>query len=260
MVFLQPDDESSDTFAFDDDRTLWCDHTDVNATELINADAEHLACFAHSLQLVVRDGLASITGPSRGVISKCCKLTSLTHQSALFRGSYEAVMGTGRSIPAANDTRWNSTYRQIVVISNLDIELLASLLKQTNHDNLVLSAKEVAILQELVEVLAPFAEATDLSQGEKTVTISCIVPTVLALNRFLGAHKSSSSLSLSKSLHRSLHTRYTIRRSLSFTGDVNRARQQPQLCRWTIWKRSLRDGSSSEAFICLSLDSRFASY
>lgn len=145
MVFLQPDDESSDTFAFDDDRTLWCDHTDVNATELINADAEHLACFAHSLQLVVRDGLASITGPSRGVISKCCKLTSLTHQSALFRGSYEAVMGKGRSIPAANDTRWNSTYRQIVVISNLDIELLASLLKQTNHDNLVLSAKEVAV-------------------------------------------------------------------------------------------------------------------
>jgi len=34
---------------------LWCDHTDVNATELINADAEHLAYFAHSFYDCVLD-------------------------------------------------------------------------------------------------------------------------------------------------------------------------------------------------------------
>jgi len=44
-----------------------------------------------------------------------------------------------------------------------------------------LTAKEVAQLQEMVSLLAPFTEATDLTQADKTVTISCVVPTVLTL-------------------------------------------------------------------------------
>jgi len=34
-------------------------------------------------------------------------------------------------------------------------------------------------------LLAPFAEAIDLTQADKTVTISCVVPTVLTLRRLL---------------------------------------------------------------------------
>ena len=48
-----------------------------------------------------------------------------------------------------------------------------------------MNAKELAQLQELVSLLAPFAEAADLTQGDKIVTVSCVVPTILALRRLL---------------------------------------------------------------------------
>ena len=42
--------------------------------------------------------------------------------------------------------------------------------------------KDLAQLTELCELLAPFLEATDITQGEKSVTISLVVPCILSLN------------------------------------------------------------------------------
>ncbi|KAK1906471.1 Tryptophan synthase alpha chain, partial [Dissostichus eleginoides] len=42
--------------------------------------------------------------------------------------------------------------------------------------------RDYAQLKELIEVLDPFLEATDLTQGEKTVTVSVVVPCVLSLH------------------------------------------------------------------------------
>ena len=47
------------------------------------------------------------------------------------------------------------------------------------------SAREWSQLQELVTVLQPFPEATNLTQGEKIVTISIVLPSVLSLNNHL---------------------------------------------------------------------------
>ena len=40
-------------------------------------------------------------------------------------------------------------------------------------------------MQELIQILKPFAEATDLTQGDSVVTISCVLPVVLSLARSL---------------------------------------------------------------------------
>ena len=40
-------------------------------------------------------------------------------------------------------------------------------------------------LKELCDILKPFAEATDLTQGEKVVTVSAVLPSVLSLNNNL---------------------------------------------------------------------------
>ena len=68
------------------------------------------------------------------------------------------------------------------------------MLKQTHDDNIIISVKEYGYLREISEVLGPFAEATDFSQGDKTVTISCMVPTVLSLHRILESKQSTGSL------------------------------------------------------------------
>ncbi len=41
------------------------------------------------------------------------------------------------------------------------------------------------MLDELVDILSPFAEATDLTQGDQYSTIGCVVPTVVALMKHL---------------------------------------------------------------------------
>ena len=105
----------------------------------------------------------------------------IVHQSALFR----AAFGQGKSVPASNDTRWNSVYRQIEAVVELDQLRLLDVLQETSHENWVMNAKELAQLQELVSLLSPFAEATDLTQGDKTITVSCVVPTILTLRRLL---------------------------------------------------------------------------
>jgi len=72
---------------------------------------------------------------------------------------------------------------------DLEQSKLADVLRDTNHDNLILSKKDVEQLNELVDLLAPFAKATDLCQDEQTVTVSCVVPVVLSLNRLLTEKK-----------------------------------------------------------------------
>lgn len=54
---------------------------------------------------------------------------------------------------------------------------------------MIFTAREWNQIEELVDVLQPFAEATDLTQGEKIVTISAVVPCVLSLNHHLENQK-----------------------------------------------------------------------
>jgi len=73
---------------------------------------------------------------------------------------------------------------QLNALANLDQQKLTDL-KSTAHENLSLNTLELQQLQEVVEVLAPFAELTDVCQGDKSTTISCIVPGHLNLIQLL---------------------------------------------------------------------------
>jgi len=168
-----------------DDPSLWEDGSnefDIQSVAGINC--EHIACFAHSLQLVVHDGLGCLQ-VARSVTGKCSKLADIIHQSALFCGAYEKALGAGKIVPSSNDTHWNSTFCQLQCIADLDQVKLNGLLRDTNHDHLMFTAKDLNMLQELVRILAPFAEATDLTQGDRMLTISCTVPILLSLHNIL---------------------------------------------------------------------------
>ena len=160
-----------------DDPSLWQDVPGLNLETVVELEGhqEHVSCFAHSLQLVVRDGL-DVVSSGRPLMSKCSKIANIVHQSAFFRCEFERVMGSqGKSIPATNNTRWNSTFKQLHAFLSLDITPLNKVLCDTNRENLTLLPKDVAQLKELVDILTPFAEATDLTQGDQVVTIGCVV-------------------------------------------------------------------------------------
>jgi len=199
-----------DDYPFDD-LLLWQDLDGDTVTDILKAmgnQCEHISYFVHSLQLVVRDGLSCLA-VCRPLLAKCSKLSNLVHQSANFRGTFETMMGNGHIIPSSNDTRWNSTFRQLQVIAELDHAKLNSVLQSTDHQNLILSNKELNQLTELVGILESFCEATDVTQGEKTVTISCVIRTVLSLDKILGMHQQSIFSVFVKVLCQGLHDRFS---------------------------------------------------
>lgn len=169
---------------------------------------QRLSCFAHSLQLVVGDGMKELKSMSRA-ISKICKLASLLHTSTIFKEKFESIFGKGKSIPVATVTRWSSQFRQVEAVIQLEHAALSEMC-QIDFENVVLSQREWAQCQELSQILGPFAEATDLTQGDKVVTISMVVPTVLELRSHLDAMDGERKLcrSLTRALRASLERRF----------------------------------------------------
>ncbi|XP_035802212.1 uncharacterized protein LOC118470004 [Amphiprion ocellaris] len=155
------------------------------------------------------DGLKD-TKVTTSSLSKLSKLSSLLHTSTTFKEEFEAAYGERNSIPAAVNTRWNLTLRQVQAALRCDHLKLSSYQEKVGHRELTFTAREGSLLKELVDILKSFAEATDMTQWEKLVTISSVVPSVLALNhhlekmipqvRFLG--------SLVRSLQESLKNRF----------------------------------------------------
>ena len=112
-VILSPGELSVTVEGNVDDASLWEDDPDTTSVDgLASLECEHIPCFAHSLQLVIHDGLASLN-MARNLLAKCCKLANLLHQSSLFRSYYEEMMGKGKIIPSSNETRWNSTFTSL---------------------------------------------------------------------------------------------------------------------------------------------------
>lgn len=183
------DDEAHEPEAAIDNPDLWQDVDEADQhviLETVNASCkrERLSCFDHTLHLVVGDGLKDTKCVS-SALAKCCKISSMIHTSSLFSTAFEQAFGPNKSIPAAVITRWNSTLRQIKSLISLDMKKLCDVLEAQGQKHLVFSAREWAQLNELVDLLDPFLEATSLTEGDKVVTISFAMPSVLALIRHL---------------------------------------------------------------------------
>lgn len=193
-----------------DDPELWNDLTleDQQTVDAAMAKKQRLQCFAHTLQLVVGDGLkeTKVMTPS---LSKLSKLSSLLHTSTTFKDVFEAEFGE-RGIPAAVNTRWNSTLRQVKAVLQCDHLKLCRVLEKAGHKELLFTAREWNLLKEVVDILKPFGEATDLTQGEKIVTISSVVPSILSLNHHLEKLKPQVRFlsGLVRSLQASLNKRF----------------------------------------------------
>jgi hypothetical protein len=187
-------DEMHEHVTIVDEEGLWqglAESDDSAVGHYMETLGSRLSCFAHTLQLVIKDGLAKISSSKgsnmKAVMGKCLKMSALCHQSALFRTAFEEAFGKGRAIPAANATRWNSTHTQLKAICNLDLAKLNDMLRTANHICLVVSQREMAMLQEFVHLLQPFAEATERTQGENYATVGCVVPTVIGLYKYLSS-------------------------------------------------------------------------
>jgi hypothetical protein len=171
-----------------DNAEIWNDLEPEENLAVINAIESHclrerLSCFDHTLHLIVGDGLKETRCVS-AALAKVSKISSTLHTSASFKEVFEQVFGS-RGIPAAIAVRWNSTLRQIKAVLILDFKTLCDTLEGHGLKNLVLTPREWTQVTELAEVLDPFLEATQYTEGEKVATLGFALPSALSLQHHL---------------------------------------------------------------------------
>ena len=149
---------------------------------------KRVPCFAHTLQLVVRkfDQIAqykAVLKNARSLVSKVNKSTKATEK---------LIALCNRKLVSDCCTRWSSTYllveRLLLVRS-----AISSILDTLEWDNL--PASEWKVLENVYNLLKPFAQYTNLISGEEYTTISAVIPIITEINLHLEAAKSVPDIS-----------------------------------------------------------------
>nr|XP_061819535.1 uncharacterized protein LOC133608356 [Nerophis lumbriciformis] len=169
------------------------------------AKKKRLQCFAHTLQLVVGDGLkeTKVVSPS---LSKLSKLSSLLHTSTTFKDVFDAEFGEQKGIPAAVNTRWNSSEG----CSPVQTCKALCCSRKGWAQGVVIHSTGVESVERFGGHLEAIWRSNDLTQGEKVITISAVVPSILSLNHHLEKLKPQVCFlsGLVRSLQTSLNKRF----------------------------------------------------
>lgn len=90
------------------------------------------------------------------------------HSSTSFKDIFEQEFGQS-GIPSSVVPRLYSTLRLLNTALKSDGTKLTAILRESGHKETEFTSKEWGQIQEPVRLLVPFAEATDLTQGEKVL-------------------------------------------------------------------------------------------
>ncbi|KAJ8367340.1 hypothetical protein AAFF_G00320740 [Aldrovandia affinis] len=142
-----------------------------------------IACFTRTLGLCVREGLRSSPQLSIALTKAACFYNYVT--ATVPPEKLGQVFGTGgvRAPPGIThgEQCWNWQLKAVRRMLE-SAEFLEDIVDR--HD-LTLSSFEKEVLRELVDVMEPFEEATDMVQGDKHVSVSLALPCVLGLRKHL---------------------------------------------------------------------------
>ena len=176
-----------------------------------------LSCFAHSLQLAIRDGLKDVPYLSNTLV-KCKKLSKKSHKSTKIADLLEDV---DKKLKRSNVTRWNSEFLLIKSIFDLGRQNIDNITDVIGDDTLKFTMNDFNVLQEAIDILEPFADITTRCQSETATTVSLVVPSIAHAIHHLEQMKASVSLLMKMvtQLNRSI--------DLRFSGIIKRLRMKP---------------------------------
>ena len=171
--FDEDDQEAeSDDDIGDDGEKINFDHQNMPVDEL---SFEHHACFAHVIQLVVKDGLRK-AGSINSVLKRCSRLVAHVRKSTIAAD----VLQNEKKMQYDTVTRWNSQLKMVRSVLAISEDKLQEL-----EEAPVLSAHDRIVLRDLVEILTPFEEATDFVQVDLLPSSGYVIPCVKGLAHHL---------------------------------------------------------------------------
>ena len=171
---------------------------DSDSTDEFDCLPKHYRCYAHSLQLVVRDGLKEAGQHLKTVIAKASNIVNFVRKSV----NASEILEDEKKLQASNATRWNSQLYMIQSILNVPEEKLNSI-----ECNFKLSTYERKLLSELCTILGPFEHVTVLVQKENNVSASLTVPVTIGLKHQMQHISSTFNNKMVSTFKRSINER-----------------------------------------------------
>jgi len=122
----------------------------------------------------------------------------------------EKLQHDGICIPIAVVTRWNSQYYTVAKIIEIPSDKLNDYLRELKKDSLILSQRDIAVLNEFVSVFALIAEAVTKAQADQSASISLVAPSLLQIYLDLDSEQTTLKYAggLCKALLKSMHDRF----------------------------------------------------
>lgn len=180
-----------------------CSETDDTTTES-SIDVclpKHVRCFAHTLQLVVKDGLKECNNHLKQVVLKASQIVNFVRKSV----NASEILEEYNRLQAANVTRWNSQLYMLRSILNVPEHQLNKI-----ECKIKLSPYERKLLKELCIILEPFEKATLLVQGEQSITASLAIPVICGLRHQLNLISVDYNSKMLTTLKKSINSRLSL--------------------------------------------------
>ena len=184
-----------------------------NASNMVKAMKEaslaHFGCFAHSLQLVVKDGLLSQRAIT-DIISICRSIVGHFHRSSTASHSLTRIQKS-LNIPCHKlkqdvSMRWNSTLYMFQSILEQKMALAAYCAENDNFQQL--STHQLVLVRKCVDILSPIEEITH-SISARLACVSIVIPYIRVLIRTLEKNDEDSGVRTMKSqIIHSLRSRF----------------------------------------------------
>ena len=182
-------------------------------------------CFSHTLQLAIEDSLKA-HALIQNAISEAKKVVSFFHRSSkastALKGLQEEKGVTPLVLIQDVATRWNSQYLMMDRILKLKLEVITLLhdkeiVKPVDRKNLV-DDLPWGVMEDIVPILAPLAQATELLTKEAEPTCGSVYPVILGLLNGAFAQSSEDSpvaAALKETLTSSIASRFNIEEDYS---------------------------------------------
>ncbi|XP_054288071.1 E3 SUMO-protein ligase ZBED1-like [Macrosteles quadrilineatus] len=147
----------------------------------------HITCFAHTLQLALKDakknttGMMSMLSAARSIVGHYKRSSSA--QQRLH--SYQKNLGK-KEVELVQDceTRWNSEYQMLSRLVQQKEAISGELISSRSNIN-NLSMTEWKMAEEYIDILCPLDEATTKASASKLPTMSMVYPLVSTIEDIL---------------------------------------------------------------------------
>ena len=144
----------------------------------------HFSCMGHTLQLGILK--AFDIGPVKAALARVISIVSHFHRSSKATYSLKEkqnLLGLKpRMLKSSCVTRWGSTYEMLARCTEQHQAVCAVLLEDGGDRILMPSSSEFAVIEELVDILKPFNDATKILSGDLYPTLGIVQP---VFNQFL---------------------------------------------------------------------------